>query len=150
MKRAHVVLDTNVLISALLFGGHPRQILDTILAGTVDCSLSVPILDELTGVLQQPKFGFSSRQAMAVREELSTRCTIVHPSERIRAVDADPDDNRILECAVAARADIIISGDVHLLRLRVHRSIRILSPSEFLWTMGEGALPSKGKRRPKR
>lgn len=143
MKRPHIVLDTNVLISALLFGDHPRQILDMILVGAVDCSLSVPILDEFAGVLQQPKFGFSSRQAMAVREELSTRCTMVHPSERIRAVDADPDDDRILECAVAARADIIVSGDAHLLKLRVHRGIRILSPSEFLGTMEEGAPPSK-------
>ncbi|OHB80557.1 MAG: putative toxin-antitoxin system toxin component, PIN family [Planctomycetes bacterium RBG_16_55_9] len=71
MKRPHIVLDTNVLISALLFGGPPREILERIVAGAVDCSLSPSILDELKDVLQRPKFGFSFQQVMAVVEELS-------------------------------------------------------------------------------
>jgi putative PIN family toxin of toxin-antitoxin system len=150
MKRPHIVLDTNVLVSALLFGGPPREILDMIGAGTVNCSLSPPILDELKDVLQRPKFGFSSQQAVAVVEELSALCTIVSPSERIAIISADPDDDRILECALEARADTIVSGDAHLLELGRHEGIRIVSPSEFLRMMQEGTLTSEGRRRRKR
>ena len=146
MRRPHVVLDTNVLISALLFAGPPRAILEMILAGAIDCSLSLPILDELRDVLHRPKFGLSSEQAMAVVEELSALCAVVGPSEQVSAVRADPDDDRILECALEARADIIVSGDAHLLELGRHEGIRILSPSEFLRMMREG-MPGPGERR---
>ncbi len=150
MKRPHVVLDTNVLISALLFGGPPRAILAMILAGSVDCSLSLPILDELRDVLHRPKFGLSSEQAMAVVEELSALCAIVGPSEQISAIRADPDDDRILECALEARAGIIISGDAHLLDLGVYEGIRIMNPSEFLPMVQERTPTPKGRRRRKR
>ncbi len=149
MKRPHVVLDTNVLISALLFGGPPRAILAMILAGSVDCSLSLPILDELRDVLHRPKFGLSSEQAMAVVEELSALCAIVGPSERISAIRADPDDDRILECALEARAGIIISGDAHLLDLGVYKGIRIMNPSEFLKMLQESTPTPKARQRRK-
>ncbi len=150
MKHPHIVLDTNVLISALLFGGPPRAILEMILAGSVDCSLSLPILEELRGVLHRPKFGLSSEQAMAVVEELSALCAIVAPSEQISAIRADPDDDRILECALEARAGIIISGDAHLLDLGVYEGIHIMKPSEFLQMARERTLIHKGRRRRKR
>jgi putative PIN family toxin of toxin-antitoxin system len=150
MKRPQVVLDTNVLVSALLFGGSPRKVLDMIIAGAVNCSLSLPILEELKDVLRRPKFGLSSQQTMAVVEELSTLCAIVSPSERIRIISADPDDDRILGCALEARADLIVSGDAHLLKLGRHEGVRILNPSEFLGTMREGAPSSRGRRRRKR
>ncbi len=150
MKRPHVVLDTNVLISALLFGGPPRTILGMVLAGSVDCSLSLPILDELRGVLHRPKFGLSSEQVMAVVEELSALCAIVAPSDQINVIRADPDDDRILECALEAQAGIIISGDAHLLDLRAYESIRIMNPSEFLQMVRERTPTPKGRQRRKR
>ena len=150
MKRPHVVLDTNVLISALLFGGPPRAILEMILAGAVDFSLSVPIFDDFTDVLHRPKFGFSSEQAMAVVKELSGLCAIVGPSEQISVIRADPDDDRILECALEARAGIIISGDAYLLDLGVYRGIRIMNPSEFFQTALERTPTPKRRRRRKR
>jgi putative PIN family toxin of toxin-antitoxin system len=150
MKRPHIVLDTNVLVSALLFGGPPREILNMIVAGAVNCSLSLPIFDELQDVLQRPKFGFSSQQAMAVVEDLSALCTIVNPLEQIGVIGADPDDDRILECALEARAGIIISGDAHLLDLGVYGGIRIMNPSEFLQMMREYMPVPKERRRRKR
>jgi putative PIN family toxin of toxin-antitoxin system len=150
MRRPHIVLDTNVLVSALLFGGPPREILDMIIAGAVTCSLSLPILDELKDVLQRPKFGFSSQQALAVVEELSALGAIVDPAGSISVIRADPNDDRILECALEARADVIVSGDAHLLELGRHEAIRVLSPSEFLGMMREGPPGSRGRRRRKR
>jgi putative PIN family toxin of toxin-antitoxin system len=150
MKRPHVVLDTSVLVSAVVFGGPPREILNMIVAGAVNCSLSLPILDELQNVLQRPKFGLSSQQAMAVVEDLSALCAIANPPERIRVISADPDDDRILECALEARAGIIISGDAHLLDLRVCEGIRIMNPSEFLQMRRERTPTPKERQRRKR
>jgi len=142
MKRPRIVLDTNVLISAMLFGGVPREILNLVLSGKITCSLSQPIIDELLNVLQRPKFGLSLQQAVAIAEELSDLCTIVSPEERVQVIADDPDDNRIVECAMKAKAAFIVSGDAHLLALGAYKDIRILSPSEFLQliasTTGEG------------
>lgn len=108
---SRVVLDSNVIISGLLFGGPPARILECALSGQIACFTSLPILDEVRDVLQCPKFGLSSDQVCTLIEELRDLCVIVLPTRRIRAVDADPDDNAILECAVAAEAALVISGD---------------------------------------
>jgi putative PIN family toxin of toxin-antitoxin system len=135
MERTRVVLDTNILISAIVFGGLPRKILEMVIVGSVNCSLSFAILDELRDVLQRSKFGFSPQQAATVIDELQDICEILNPPRRIRTIKADPDDNRILECAVEAQAMCIISGDNHLLELGKYREILIYSPADFLTTL---------------
>jgi putative PIN family toxin of toxin-antitoxin system len=137
MKRFHVVLDTNVLVSALIFGGSPREILEMIVAGVVDCSLSSAVLDELRDVLQRPKFGFSLRQAMSVVDELCGVCQVVKPRKKVGVVKADPDGNRVIECALEAKADFIVTGDTHLLELGSHAGTRVLNPADFLRMLGE-------------
>lgn len=132
MERTRIVLDTNVLISAIVFGGPPRKILERVIAGKVNCSLSFAILDELRDVLLRPKFGFSPQQAATVIEELQGICEILNPSRRVRVIKADPDDNRILECAIESKADCIVSGDTHLLTLGRYKDIPILTPSDYL------------------
>lgn len=150
MKRPRVVLDTNVLISAFLFGGAPREIVELIVAGVIDCSLSPAILDEVRGVLKRPKFRLSPRQIMSIIEELGGLCEIVNPSASIRRVIADPDDDRVLECAIEAGADAIVSGDTHLLELGTYKGIFILNPSDFLQAMRENTLVARKRRRRKR
>jgi putative PIN family toxin of toxin-antitoxin system len=135
MERTRVVLDTNILISAIVFGGLPRKILEMVIVGSVNCSLSFAILDELRDVLQRSKFGFSPQQAATVIDELQDICEILNPPRHIRTIKADPDDNRILECAVEAQAMCIISGDNHLLELGKYREIHIYSPADFLATL---------------
>jgi putative PIN family toxin of toxin-antitoxin system len=135
MTPPRIVLDSNVIISAFLFGGPPARVLDRALTGDVHCFTSVPILDEVRDVLQRPKFGLSPAQAVALVEEFHDLCQVVTPSEKVRAVPADPDDNMILACAAAAGANLIISGDAHLLSLGRWRGIRILSPAEFVREM---------------
>ncbi len=147
MKRPRLVLDTNVLISALLFGGVPREILHMVIAGAVDCFVSSAILDELREVLQRPKFAFSAEQASTITEELSALCEIVTPSVSIREIKDDPDDDRILECALQAKADVIVSGDTHLLALARYGGTRILNSADFLKQMKRPLPPRKGRRR---
>lgn len=127
-----VVLDSNVIISGFLFGGPPARILKYALSGSVRCFTSLSILDEVRDVLQRPKFGLSPDQALGLIEELHALCDVVTPGRRIRAVPADPDDNAILECAVAAKADLVVSGDSHLLGLQKFRRIRIVTPTAAL------------------
>jgi len=144
MKRHRIVLDTNVLISAILFGGPPREVLELVISGTMDCSLSLSILDELRDVLRRPKFGFSVEQSLQVLEELHAVCDVIHPVERILILALDPDDNMILECAVASKAEFIVSGDRHLLDLAQYRGIFVVRPSEYLRTIREKMkMPSR-------
>ena len=135
MIAPRIVVDTNVVISGLLFGGTPARVLNHIVEGSVLCFMSLPILDEIRDVLQKPKFGLSPDQSLWFVEDLHALCRVVNPTERIRAIEVDPDDNIILECAAAANAVMIVSGDSHLLDLRRWRDIHILSPSDFLKTM---------------
>lgn len=139
MARHRIVLDTNVLISAIVFGGPPRAVLELVISGAVDCSLSMPILDELKAVLQRPRFGFSEEQALNVVEEMHGICDIVEPLVRIDKIHADPDDDRVLECAVESSAQYIISGDSDLLELVEFDGIHILAPQEYLHLMQENA-----------
>ena len=132
-----IVLDTNVLISAIVFGGKPRKILESVIRGELTLFLSEDILDELKAVLQRPKFGFPSEVIRIILAELHTIGAIVTPSKRISAIQEDPDDNRILECAVEGSAKYIVSGDTHLLNLRQYLNIRIVSPDEYLVVLSE-------------
>jgi len=137
-----VVLDSNVIISAILFGGPPAGVLEQVAAGTVVCWVSLPILDEVRGVLQRPKFGLSPDQALALAEEFHGLCQVAAPGAKVRSVAADPDGDRVLECALAAGAHVIVSGDARLLALSRWRGVRIVSPAEFLQT----AQPPKAGR----
>ncbi|MCX6996793.1 MAG: putative toxin-antitoxin system toxin component, PIN family [Kiritimatiellaeota bacterium] len=135
MKRYRVVLDTNVLISAILFSGPPREILELVIRGAVDCSLSPPMLDELRDVLQRPKFGLSLEQAFQVLEELHVVCDVINPSMQIHVVTADPDDNMVLACALESKADLLVSGDQHLLDIGTFRGVQMVTPTDALKTI---------------
>ena len=145
MRRQRIVLDTNVLISAVLFGGPPRDVLELVISGAVDCSLSLPILDEIREVLRRPKFGFSPEQSFQLLEELHAVCDVINPTACVQAVASDPTDNMILECALESNADVVVSGDHHLLDLVVFSGIHIVTPSNYLKTIkNKTELPAKG------
>ncbi len=124
-----VVLNSNVIISEFLFGGPLGAVLSHAVAGSIRCFTSLAILDEVRDVLQRPKFGLTPDQALRVIEELHDLCEVVRPRQRIVVVAADPDDNAVIECAVAAKADLVVSGDAHLLDLKEWEGIRIVSPA---------------------
>jgi putative PIN family toxin of toxin-antitoxin system len=127
-----VVLDANVLISAILFGGRPRQILEKTIRGDIQLCLSEPILEEFKGVLRRRKFNYSPEEVHVIVTELIGISDFIHPSEAIHVVSEDVKDNRILECAVEGGASYIVTGDVHLLKLGGYRDIKILNANAFL------------------
>jgi putative PIN family toxin of toxin-antitoxin system len=130
-----VVLDTNVLISAVLFGGKPRQIMEKAIRGEIRLCISEPILDELKGVLQRPKFDYSPEMIQVILKELAGVSDFVNASKTMDVVLEDPEDNRILECAVEAEANYIVTGDSHLLKLSRYQNIEIVNAVAFLETL---------------
>lgn len=128
-----IVLDTNVLISALAFpASKPDQILSRIRRGKFDFFISPCILSELDRVLRE-KFRFSKKDADARVRTIRTIAHLVQPTERIGVITDKDDDNRILECALAAHAEFLITGDhAHLLPLGSYRQTKIVTPTQFL------------------
>jgi putative PIN family toxin of toxin-antitoxin system len=125
-----VVADTNVYVSIFQFGGRISEIVDLAVAGAIELYISEPILEELRGVLAN-KFQWSKHRTEEAADTLLRLCHFVTPQQSLR-IAADPDDDRILECAVEARADVIVSGDRHLLELNAFRNIPIMPPRQFL------------------
>ena len=111
---SRIVADTNIYVSAVMFGGLPGAVLDLGLLRAFTLIISPPLLDELEDKLRV-KFGVSTGDAAAIRAKLENAAEVVDPNLVLDVVKDDPDDNRVLECAVAGRADYIVSGDRHLL-----------------------------------
>jgi uncharacterized protein len=128
-----IVLDTNVLLSALAFpGSKPDQVLRCVRRGEADLFLSPFILAELERVLRE-KFRFSKQQTDDRVATIRRMASMLEPPERIALAVAKDDDNRILECALAAQAEYLVTGDTkHLLPLRSIGTIQILAPAAFL------------------
>ena len=128
-----VVLDTNVLVSALLFTGVTSELVALWQQGRITVLISREILEEYLRVLAYPKFQLSEGEIKSLlEEELLPFVQIIKPGTRVRVVKRDPADNKFLECAVAGKADVVISGDKELLAIRHYRQVRIQTPSRFL------------------
>ena len=126
------VLDTNVLVSALISGkGNPALLLDK--AGEkYMLFISKDILIEFEEVISRDKFGFKDEEINTIIEAIISVSEAVNPEIKLDVIKADPDDNKILECAVACRASYIVSGDRHLLDLKEYGEIKIISPKAAL------------------
>lgn len=129
MKR--VVADTNILVSALQFGGKPQQLLDLAVDGQIELAVSEAILAEAFRVLRD-KFERTPEWLAEADRQIRVVARVVEPTESITAIQADPTDDRILECAVAAESEVIVSGDTHLLDLETFRGMPIQRVAEFL------------------
>ena len=124
------VLDTNIIISGLSFSGSPAHVLELAAKGVIQNVISQDILDEGQGVVVH-KFSWEKERVREAIEWLRLVSKIVQPQEKVSAVSHDPDD-RIIECAIAGNATLIVSGDKkHLQPLREYRGILIVGPNEF-------------------
>lgn len=130
-----VVLDTNVYISAILFGRKPEEIRKLSQEGKIELLVSEAIIAEVAEVLRR-KFGWESWQISQIINEIRETTTLVIPNQTLSVIKKDEGDNRVLECAVEGKAQYIISGDKsHLLPLKEYQGIKILSPDQFLREM---------------
>jgi uncharacterized protein len=126
-----VTADTNINISALEFGGQPLEILNAARRGLIRLDISPPLLDEIHRVLRD-KFSWSEDRLQRLAFRLSRFTSLVNPTTVIHAVPEDPDDNRVLECAVETRSLFIVTGDADLLRLGQYGGISILRVADLI------------------
>lgn len=123
------LLDTNVLISALLFGGTSRRVLERALHGEITLVTSSHLMEEMEALLQR-RFAFSSQAAREVRTELESSALVVEPAT-IPRVCRDPDDDHVVAAGIQGKVDWIVTGDADLQVLDGYCGLAILSPSEF-------------------
>ena len=126
-----VVADTNIFISALVFGGLPGSFLDLAFLRSFQLVTSPILLHELDEKLRL-KFALSADDADRVRAKLESAALVIEPNLALTVITDDPDDDRVLECAVAGRVDYIVSGDRHLLKLGSYQGISIVTAREFM------------------
>ena len=126
------VFDTNVLVSALISTmGNPALLLDK--AGkNYTLFISKDILTELEAVISRDKFGFTEEGVNTIIEAIISFSEVINPEIKLDVIKSDPDDNKILECAVACGASYIVSGDRHLLELKEYDKIKIITPKAAL------------------
>ncbi|MBI5227726.1 putative toxin-antitoxin system toxin component, PIN family [Candidatus Micrarchaeota archaeon] len=132
-----VVLDTNVLISGTFWSGEAFSILQFLEQKKFQCFLSQEILNEYNKVLRSDEIIEKVEEKHLAIKSSAIKAIelvqIVTPKRKIAAVKDDPDDNKIIECAVEAKVDFIVTYDSHhLLKLKEFEGIKIISPSEFL------------------
>ena len=126
-----VTLDTNIYVSALEFGGIGARLLGMAHAGSLRIDVSDAILDELVAVLRVD-FAWEGYRLHVLREQIGKITNRITPTRRLDVVKDDPDDNRILECAVAAGSEFILTYDKDLLRLGHYGDIKIVNAAAFL------------------
>jgi putative PIN family toxin of toxin-antitoxin system len=132
----NVVLDTNTVISGLFWKGAPRQVLDLARSAVITLYTSPPLLAELADVLGRDKFAERLKAAQVSVDELvygyAALVQTIRPAKILPVITADPDDDKVLACAKAAKAEVIASGDRHLLNLKEYEGIKILQVNQFL------------------
>lgn len=126
------VLDTNIWVSGFVFGGEIRKVLEAAIEEQFQPVISPALLNELERVLQTRKIGYTPTVALATLHQVQLLCLVVHPAQKLHLIAQDPSDNMVLECAMEAKADFIVSGDRHLLQLKEFHSIPILTARQFV------------------
>ena len=127
-----VVIDTNVFVSALHFGGTPRKVVDLMWKKAIEVYISPFIEEEIERVLVS-RFEWDKHMVDQVINSINEYAIMVEPEVTVSIIDAKKTDNRILECAVAGKVDCLVSGDKkHILPLKEFHEIKIMSPAEFL------------------
>jgi putative PIN family toxin of toxin-antitoxin system len=128
-----IVIDTNVLISAIFWGGKPKQLLNKVRRGEVTFLTSEDLLNEFKEVLMRKDkpFKLSSEEAEHVVTEMRGIAQIIHPNSQV-IVCKDERDNKVLECAIDGGAEYVISGDLHLLGLKSFKGVKVISVMDFL------------------
>jgi len=131
MIKPKVVFDTNIYLSAIIFGGNPRKVLQLAIDEKILLYSSTEILLEVALKLKG-KFKWSAKQINFTIKNIGNLAKIVRIKEKIDFIKKDPTDNKILEAAIESKAGFIITGDSHLLELKSYKRIKIIKATELL------------------
>jgi len=130
VRKVKVLLDTNILISALGFGGKPREIFKLVLDKKIKAISSYVLLAEFGDVISK-KFPKLAGDLNRIQKQFRKNMKIVKPSHSAHVLKDEP-DNRVLEAALEGNCDYIVTGDSDLLNLKIYKNIIILRPNDFL------------------
>lgn len=129
-------MDTNTLISSQLWKGNEWEIFKSAIREEIELILSKEIIDEFEEVLSRDYFIEKIKERNlnvdGIKANILRVVTLIKPTEKIEIIDKDPDDNKVLECALEGEAKYIVSGDIHLLNLKRFRGIEIVTSRRFL------------------
>lgn len=126
------VFDTNTLISAWFWEGNESKLIESVEEGLIHGYSSKQLIEELYRTLRYPKFNLSQDEIESIRSYYLLLLKIVTPKQAIDIILEDPSDNMVLECALEAEADYIVSGDHHLLNLGEFGEVKIVTAAELL------------------
>ena len=126
-----IVIDANLFISAFFWKGNPQKVINRATEGLDDLFMSMDILEEITNVINRPKFNADKKETENYISGIKKISKFVNPLVSVTA-SRDVKDNKYLECAVAANANYIVSGDIHLLELKKYNEIFIVKAKEYL------------------
>jgi len=131
-----IVLDTNVWVSALIWGGKPAKIIKAAEQGTVNIFITEAVIEEICRVLKYPKiekiYHPQTTQQQLMEQILRNTQFVETTMIKLEVVKEHPADDKIIECAIAAKANYIVSGDKHLLNLIAYKKTQILTINEFI------------------
>jgi hypothetical protein len=126
------VLDTNVIVSALISAGKPRELLRKGIVNEINIITSKELLEELASVLSRPTFKMSQDEIRRIIIDIMQISEILVSESKFEVIEEDPDDDIVLNVAYDSRADYIVSGDKHLLKLREFKGTKIVSVKGIL------------------
>jgi putative PIN family toxin of toxin-antitoxin system len=127
-----IVLDTNVLISAIIRNGKPRKLFQLGIDGKYQILSSKEILNEFEGVIHRPKFKMTKDEVIVIVSTLVDSCEKIPLKSNFKVIESDPDDDIIINTAYDGKADYIVSGDPDLKSLKNFKGIKIISVDEML------------------
>jgi len=133
-----IILDANIFISALFFGGNPGSVLERAINKSDELFISREILDEIEDVIQRPKFHAGKDEIGYIIKAIEKISTKIIPQKLIKYGSRDKTDNKYIECGIAGNVDYIVSGDVHLLEIKKYGAIRIVNAKEYLEIVHHG------------
>lgn len=132
LKKIKVVFDTNILISAWFWDGSESKLIELVEEGVLEGYTSPQLLSELRKALEYPKFKLQQNEIETIYDYYALVLKVVEPKHAVKIITENPEDNKVLECAIEAEANYIVSGNHHLLGLREFKGIRIVRVKELL------------------
>lgn len=132
-------LDTNVLVSAVLFGGVPGSLVDAVRDGRIEGIVSLHVLAEFVDVLTRPRFGIDEATAVALAEEIASFVEVVPLMVASRSWVTDKDDDPVVEAALMGRATHLVTGDARIQVVAV-QGVRVVTPAEALGVLEAGQM----------
>ena len=127
-----VVIDTNVLISGVFFGGMPSRVLEAWRDGKIDLVVSPDIVEEYRRVGEELAARFTGVSLAPLLALLVMTAEIIEPPGLPEQISRDPDDDKFIACALAGDCQFIISGDKDLLEVSGYQGVEVVAPREFL------------------